>query len=121
MEEVELMDQSQWYTDNYSDKMQIDCFGWMIEDNTWGIELDMSRGAYHIIKEENPAIEKDTIEQPDNRFILKTTVANLLPVTSMILRLPGEIKVIRPIELEAVTAERLQRLDFFDKYFRALT
>lgn len=121
IEQTKVLEQDQWFSEKYSQDIKVDCFGWMIEDNTWDIELDMSRGAYHIIKEENPSIEKDTTEQPDDRFLLKTTVANLLPATSMILRLPGEIRVISPLELEAEAAKRLLRLDFFDKYFRALT
>lgn len=119
IENVELLTERQWFTQD--DKIETDCFGWMIEDTTWDIKLNMSRGAYHIIKEENPAIAKFSSELPDNRFLLETAVANLLPVTSIILRLPGEITVITPKEIEAEAAKRLQKLDFFEKYFVPLS
>ncbi|MBY5958965.1 WYL domain-containing protein [Membranicola marinus] len=121
IEKVELLNESQWFTQDYSDKIETDCFGWMIEDTTWDIELEMSRGAYHIIKEENPGIAQFSSELSDNRFLLQATVANLLPVTSIILRLPGEIRVIRPKVIEAEAAKRLQKLDFLEKYYTPLT
>ncbi len=121
IESVAITEETQWFSDKYTDDIKMDCFGWMIEDTTWDIELEMSRGVFHMIKEENPGITKNTMELEGNRFLLTTTVADLRPVTSLVLRFPGEIKIIKPREIEEEAARRLQKLDFFGKYFKALS
>lgn len=121
IDSVDMLKQAQWYTDRYSTKNETDYFGWRIEDATWDIELEMSWGVYRMIKEENPGIAKGTIELEGNWFLLTTTVADLRPVMSMVLRFPGEIKVIKPSEIEEEAARRLQKLDFFENYFKALS
>ena|SRR5690606_5716858 len=121
IELVERCDEDQWFTSGYLDKIKTDCFGWRLEEVTWKIELEMTRAAYLIFRDVHPVIEKDTREIAENTFLLSTTVASLLPVTSMILQMPGEIRVIKPRDLEEEAAKRIQKLDFFKKYFRPVS
>lgn len=118
---VEILEQSQFYTNKLSAKVETDVFWWIFKSTRWELELLMSRGAYHLMKEEYPRSESQVTELKDGKFKLKTEVADLKAVASMILRMPGEIEIITPLELQEEIVEKIKKLPFFNKHFRSLS
>eukprot|EP01136_Pigoraptor_vietnamica_P036700 Opistho-1_new@103637 len=118
---IELKKENHFWSNLKPESIKTDVFWWIKDGNEKNIELKLSLTAYQIIKEEYPRIEKHTKQINATSFILKTEVADFRPVTSLVLRLPEEIKIISPPELELAVIERIKKHDFFSKYFSALS
>lgn len=117
---IELTDQDQF---NLIDpkEIHVDAFWWVKGNDTYNISLKLSLSAYHIIAEEYPRIKQYCVAENENTYLFRTEVANLKPVTSLVLRLPEEIEVLGPPELESAIVERIKHHTFFRKYFMALS
>lgn len=121
IEVVELLDSYHFYNNLKPESIKTDAFWWVLDEVVKPVELKLSLTAYQIIKEEYPRIEKHTEQIDAKTFILRTEVADFRPVTSIILRLPEEIEVLSPPELELAVAERIKKHGFFEKYFKQLS
>ncbi len=121
IEEVDVLEQKQQFTHRHPKEIRTDLFWWVFEEESHSIRLELTRGAYHMVREEFPRIQACTREKKEGLFELKAEVASLKAVSSLILRYPGEIRVVSPRELEEFTARRLAELPFLKKYFKPLS
>lgn len=119
--QVEILPQRQMFTDRHIKNPKTDLFWWVFDEESYSIRLELTRGAYHMVREEFPRIQACTREKEEGVFELETEVASLKAVSSLILRYPGEIRVLSPRELEEFTAHRLAELPFLKKYFKPLS
>lgn len=119
--QVKLLDKSHFFTQNQPKKIETDIFWWIIDNERWHLKIIMSRGAFHLLKEEYPRSESFVSEINENQYQLETEVADLRPVASMILRMPGEFEIISPNQLENEIAKKIEKLPFIQKFFKPLT
>jgi len=120
IERVVVSDQDQ-FNPMEPEGIQVDAFWWVKGSETYNVRLKFSLSAYHIIAEEYPRIKQHCLPLNDNRYLFSAEVADLKPITSLVLRLPEEIEVLGPPELESAIVERIKQHTFFRKYFRALS
>ncbi|TVR77366.1 MAG: WYL domain-containing protein [Saprospirales bacterium] len=110
---VEILQEGQMFTDRHIQNPETDVFWWMFEDRSWEVSLEFNRGAYHMIREEYPRIDELTSEIKEGIFRFNGRLASLVPPASIVLRFPGEVRIVSPPELENLCFEKLKKLPFF--------
>lgn len=112
---VEILQEGQMFTDRHIQNPETDVFWWMFEDRSWEVSLEFNRGTYHMIREEYPRIDELTSEIQEGIFRFNGRLASLVPPASIVLRFPGEVRIVSPPELEDLCFENLKKLPFFKK------
>jgi proteasome accessory factor C len=112
--EVKITSGKQFYTLHNTGDIETDPFWWVFENDRYKVTLDMNMGVYHMVREDYPRIETYVTELDENRYRLETEVANLAPVSSLILRFPEGVQNVEPDELKSYTIGRLKYSPFWN-------
>ncbi|GEM_PF-2529689 len=106
--EVEILPESQFYSNLHPKKIETDSFWWVFDGGRHEISMDVSLGVYHMLREEYPRIERDVIKVDKNCFRLETEVADYTAPSSVVLRYPEGIFDLAPEPFKAYTINRLR-------------